>query len=65
VPAGSVRIASNQTPNLNTVAFKTPTGKTVLIIENDGSANELFNIKSNGKWVTTSIGAGAVATFIW
>jgi glucosylceramidase len=65
VPAGSVRIASNQTANLNTVAFKTPTGKTVLIIENDGSANELFNIKSNGKWVTTSIGAGAVATFIW
>ena len=65
VPAGSVRIASNQTANLNTVAFKTPTGKTVLIIENDGSANELFNIKSNGKWVTTSIEAGAVATFLW
>ena len=65
VPAGSVRIASNQTANLNSVAFKTPAGKTVLIIENDGSTNELFNIKSNGKWVTTSIEAGAVATFIW
>jgi glucosylceramidase len=65
VPAGSVRIASNQTANLNSVAFKTPAGKTVLIIENDGSTNELFNIKSNGKWVTTAIDAGAVATFIW
>ncbi len=65
VPAGSVRIASNQTANLNSVAFKTPAGKTVLVIENDGSTNELFNIKSNGKWVTTAIDAGAVATFIW
>jgi glucosylceramidase len=65
VPAGSVRIASNQTANLNSVAFKTPAGKTVLIIENDGSTNELFNIKSNGKWITTAIDAGAVATFIW
>lgn len=65
VPAGSIRIGSTQTANLNTVSFKTPAGKTVLIIENDGSTNELFNIKSNGKWVTTSLEAGAVATFIW
>lgn len=65
VPAGSVRIASSQTGNLNTVAFKTPTGKKVVLIENDGSTNELFNIKTNGKWVTTSLDAGAVATFIW
>jgi glucosylceramidase len=65
VPAGSIRIGSTQTANLNTVSFKTPAGKTILIIENDGSTNELFNIKSNGKWVTTSLDAGAVATFIW
>lgn len=65
VPAGSIRIGSTQTANLNSVSFKTPAGKTVLIIENDGSTNELFNIKSNGKWVTTSLEAGAVATFIW
>ena len=65
VPAGSIRIGSTQTANLNSVSFKTPAGKTVLIIENDGYTNELFNIKSNGKWVTTSLDAGAVATFIW
>ena len=65
VPAGSVRIASNQSGNLNTVAFKTPEGKKVLIVENDGNATELFNIKFNGKWVTTSVDAGAVATFSW
>lgn len=65
VPAGSVRIASTMVGSLNTVAFKTPAGKTVLVIENDGSASEIFNIKYNGKWVTTSLDAGAVGTFIW
>ena len=39
--------------------------KKVLIVENDGTTNEIFNIKNNGKWVTTSLDAGAVATFIW
>jgi glucosylceramidase len=36
-----------------------------LIVENDGNATELFNIKYNGKWVTSSIEAGAVGTYIW
>ena len=65
VPAGSVRIGSNVVGNLNNVAFKTPAGNKVLIVENDGNSNEIFNIKNNGKWVTTSLDAGAVATFIW
>jgi glucosylceramidase len=65
VPAGSVRIGSNQTGNLNTVAFKTPLGKKVLIVENDGNVTELFNIKFNGRWVTTALESGAVATFSW
>jgi glucosylceramidase len=65
VPAGSVRIESNVTGNLNNVAFKTPPGKKVLIVENDGSATETFNIKYNGKWVVTSLEAGSVGTYIW
>ena len=65
VPAGSVRIASNLVGNLNSVAFKTPLGKKILIVENDGNTNELFNIKCNGKWVPTALDAGAVATFSW
>lgn len=65
VPAGSVRIGSNQTGNLNSVAFKTPSGKKVLLVENDGNTTELFNIKFNGRWVTTALEAGAVATFSW
>lgn len=65
VPAGSVRIASTTTGNLNNVAFKTPAGKKVLIVENDGSSAELFNVKYNGKWIVVSLEAGAVGTFIW
>jgi glucosylceramidase len=65
VPAGSVRINSNVISNLYNVAFATPAGKKVLIVENDGNASELFNIKYNGKWVTTSLEAGSVGTYIW
>jgi glucosylceramidase len=65
VPAGSVRIASTLSGNLNNVAFKTPSGKNVLIVENDGSTAEIFNVKFNGNWVTTSLESGSVGTFIW
>lgn len=65
VPAGSARITSNLAANLNNVAFKTPAGKKVLIVENDGTAAELFNIKYNGKWITTSLEAGSVGTYVW
>jgi glucosylceramidase len=65
VPTGSVRITSNLTGNLNNVAFKTPTGKKVLIVENDGNSAAQFNIKYNGKWITTSLESGSVGTYIW
>jgi glucosylceramidase len=65
VPAGSVRIASNISGNINTVAFKTPTGKKVLIAVNIGNTSEIFNIKFNDKWATTSLQAGDVGTYIW
>jgi glucosylceramidase len=65
VPAGSVRISSTISGNLNSVAFKTPSGKKVLIVENDGNTSKIFNIKQNGKWITTSLEAGSVGTYIW
>ncbi len=65
VPTAATRIASNTIGNLNNVAFKTPKGKKVLIVVNDGSTTEIFNIKYNGKWVTTSLDAGSVGTYIW
>lgn len=65
VPTGSVRISSNNSGNLNTVAFKTPTGKKVLLVENDGETTTLFNIKYNGTWITTSLEGNSVGTYIW
>lgn len=65
VPQNSIRIASSQLGNLNNVAFKRADGKIVLIVENDGNSPETFNIKINGKIATTSLDAGAVATYIF
>ena len=65
VPPGSVRMASSTAGDLNNVAFKTPDGKKVLIVENDGSGAATFNIKYNGKTVTTSLDGGSIATYIW
>ena len=63
VPVGSVRIASGIVGDLQNVAFRTPAGKIILIVENDGSSASLFNIKYNGRWVTTSLNAGSVGTY--
>ena len=65
VPTGSVRISSNISENLHNAAFKTPNGKRVLIVLNEGSSSELFNIKYNGSWVITSLESGSVGTYIW
>lgn len=65
VPFGSTRIASNVQGNLSNVAFKTPAGKIVLIVVNDGTSSEIFNIKYNGRWITTSLESGSVGTYVW
>ena len=65
VPPGSVRIESNISGDLQNVAFKTPAGKIVVLVENDGANTALFNIKFNGKWFTTSLEGGSVGTYIF
>ncbi|WP_344767217.1 glycoside hydrolase family 30 protein [Pedobacter ginsengiterrae] len=65
VKPGSIRIASNIVGNLQNVAFKTPDGKTVLIVCNNNNSDTSFNIKYNGKIVTSSLEKGAAATYIW
>lgn len=65
VPAGSTRIASNNVGNLVSVAFKTPSGKKVLIVVNDGATAEGFNIGYKGKIGFTSLPSGAVGTYVW
>jgi len=65
VPAGSVRLGSNISGQLINAAFKTPDGKKVLIVVNEGNALESFNINCNGKWIVTTLAAGSVGTFVW
>lgn len=65
VPPGSVRIESSMPANLPNVAFKTPSGKKVLLVLNEGSSAAGFNIGFKGKYVFTSLNAGAVATYTW
>ncbi len=65
VRPGSQRIASNVAGELNNVAFKTPDGKKVLIVVNNGKTPQTFNIRDKGKVVTSSLDKGAVATYVW
>ncbi|OBW41253.1 Glucuronoxylanase XynC precursor [Chryseobacterium sp. MOF25P] len=65
VPANSQRIASTQTENLATVAFKTPAGKIVLIVQNNNKSDESFNIKYNQKIAPVTITGSSVATYIF
>lgn len=65
VRPGSYRIGSNITDNLENVAFRTPDGKTALIVVNGNTAEKTFNIQYQGKTVETSLPAGAVATYVW
>jgi glucosylceramidase len=65
VPAGSVRISSTVTNVITTAAFLTPDHKKVLIIENDDQAPDAVNIRFNGKWVTITVPAGSVGTYVF
>lgn len=65
VPAGSIRVASNNSGSLYSVAFETPEKKKVLIVLNDGASASSFNIKFKSKWVTPVLPAGGVGTYIW
>jgi glucosylceramidase len=64
VRPGSVRIASTSLDALPNVAFRTPEGKRVLLVVNAGQSPQTFNIR-NGKLMTATLNAGAVATYIW
>ena len=65
VRPGSVRIASNISKDLPNVAFKTPDGKIVVIVQNNSGENKTFNLTWKGKSVSTQLDKGAVGTYIW
>lgn len=65
VRPGSVRINSNLPDKLPNVAFQTPEGKKVLIVQNNSKTIQQFNIHCEGKTVITSLNKGAVGTYVW
>jgi glucosylceramidase len=65
VRPGSVRVDSNLPANLPNVSFKTPSGQIVLIVLNDATILQKFDIRFNGKSVSTALEKGAVCTYVW
>jgi len=68
VRPGSVRIGSEtnaEGEGLPNTAFRTPAGRTVLIVLNNTAAPRDFSILFNGKSARTRLPAGAVATYQW
>ncbi len=65
VPAGSVRLGSNIPGQLQNVAFRTPDGKKVLIVLNEGTDLQSFNIQAGSRWITASLQGKSAGTFVW
>jgi len=65
VRPGSVRIGSNTSDTLPNVAFTTPEGKKVLIVQNNSGGTKKFNIQCEHQTATASLDKGAVGTFVW
>ncbi|PTQ99960.1 glucosylceramidase [Mucilaginibacter yixingensis] len=65
VRPGAVRINSDQSATLLNVAFKNASGSKVLIVLNNTSNAQTFNIKYGAKIVTSTLTGGAVGTYVW
>jgi len=62
---GSVRIESGTPDKLPNVAFKAPNGQKVVVVENEAAAPQTFQLRYHGQVLTTTLGAGAVGTYVW
>ncbi|MCE1199211.1 MAG: hypothetical protein LWW85_09610 [Marinilabiliales bacterium] len=65
VRPGSVRIGSEMKGQCPNVAFKTPEGKFVLILQNDAKESKKCCLDFEGKILTLTLPAGAVGTIVW
>jgi glucosylceramidase len=65
IPPNSVRIESSLPDGLADVAFRTPDGKTVLVVANKGKETQNFNIEYQGKALQAVLNGGSVATYVW
>jgi glucosylceramidase len=65
VRPGAVRLASNNAPDLNNVAFRNADGSTALFVASTRSGPATFAVRWNGMSVTYTLPADAIATFTW
>jgi glucosylceramidase len=65
VRPGSVRIGTSDLVTLPNVAYKTPGGKFVLIVLNNGQVNQSFKIVSGATTLTSRLNVGSVGTYVW
>ena len=65
VRPGAIRISSTDFGDLPNVAFKNTDGTKVLVVLNNTSSTQAFNIQFNDKTVSPVLEAGSVGTFVW
>jgi glucosylceramidase len=64
--AGICRVAvSERIEILPNVAFRTPDGKTVLVVANDSWDVRAFSIQYRGQFAQVRLQPGAVGTYVW
>jgi len=65
VRPGSVRVGSTSAGVLPNVAYRTPDGGHVLLVQNDQPTPQTFGVRYKGKVLPATLPAGAVATYVW
>jgi glucosylceramidase len=65
VPPGSLRIDTNSLDTLPNVAFRTPSGKLVLIVSNPTDTPQTFTVRTANKSFTSTLPPGNVGTYLW
>jgi glucosylceramidase len=65
VRPGSVRIASTELPQLPNVVFRTPAGKTVLLVLNESSLSKPVTIKYANQSAAVFVPPAGVSTFVF
>ncbi|WP_139921271.1 glycoside hydrolase family 30 beta sandwich domain-containing protein [Hymenobacter sp. DG01] len=65
VRPGSVRIASTDSETLPNVAFKTPAGQQVVLVQNNTASPQSFSLRYQTKHLASTLAPGAAGTYVW
>jgi glucosylceramidase len=63
--AGAVRVGVAEAKVPPNVAFRTPEGKVVLVVANDGASVRSVGVQHRGRHATVPLEPGSVATLVW